>query len=227
MTAFADDLRRYLQHEAISVRPDTLAYRTAKFLRRNRTVAALTATAITLVIGSLTTGLLVANRERRIAERRFSQVRQLANKFIDLDNDLRGLPGSTKVRMQIVSDSLQYLTSLGSDVHGDKDLALDVALAYVRVAHAQGDPTSPNLGQFAEAEASLDKAETFVDPVLKADPTNRRGLRTAATIAHDHMTIADEQDRRKDMVAWADKASERIERYLHLDNIDPQGYLRV
>ena len=46
VTAFADDLRRYLQHEAISVRPDTFAYRTAKFLRRNRTVVALTATAI-------------------------------------------------------------------------------------------------------------------------------------------------------------------------------------
>ena len=152
VTAFADDLRRYLKHEAISVRPDTFAYRTAKFLRRNRTVVALTATAIALVIGSLSTGLLVANRERKIAERRFAQVRQLANKFIALDNDIRGLPGSTKVRMQMVSDSLQYLTSLGSDVHGDNDLALDIALAYIRVAHAQGDPTSPNLGQFAEAE---------------------------------------------------------------------------
>ena len=54
--------------------------------------------------------------------------------------------------MQMVSDSLQYLTSLSSDIHGDKDLALEIAYAYVRVAHAQGDPTSPNLGQFAEAK---------------------------------------------------------------------------
>src|SRR5208282_2305195 len=102
----------------------------------------------------------------------------------------------------MVSDSLQYLSSLGSDVHGDNDLALDVAMAYVKVAHAQGDPTSPNLGQFAEAEASLDKAETFVDAVLKADPRNRRGLSAAVTIAHDHMAIAGEQNRREEMVAW-------------------------
>jgi serine/threonine-protein kinase len=221
VTAFADDLRRYLKHEAISARPDTFAYRAAKFLRRHRTIVALTATAMALVIGSLSTGLLVAIRERKIAERRFAQVRQLANKFIALDNDLRGLPGSTKVRMQMVSDSLQYLASLGSDVHGDKDLALDIAFAYERVAHAQGDPTSPNLGQFAEAEASLDKAEVFVDSVLKADPRNRRGLGAAMTIAHDHMTIADEQNRRENMVAWADKASERIERYMSLGNLDP------
>ena len=122
VTGFADDLQRYLKHEPISARPDTLAYRTAKFLRRNRTVVALTATAIVLVIGSLSTGLYVANRQRKIAEQRFAQVRQLANKFIELDNDIRGLPGSTKVRMQMVTDSLQYLTSLGSEAHAEKTL---------------------------------------------------------------------------------------------------------
>ncbi|MGO8786033.1 MAG: protein kinase domain-containing protein [Terriglobia bacterium] len=227
VTAFADDLQRYLQRETISVRPDTFAYSAAKFLRRNRTVVALTATAITLVIGSLSIGLLVANRERKIAEQRFAQVRQLANKFIALDNEIRGLPGSTKVRMQLVSDSLQYLRSLGSDIHGDKDLALDIAMAYVRVAHAQGDPTSPNLGQFSEAEANLDRAETFVDSVLIADPTNTRGLGNAAMIAHDHMNIADEQNRREDMVGWADKTSERIERYRRLGNIPSQDIYSV
>ncbi|HLW88573.1 MAG TPA: serine/threonine-protein kinase [Terriglobales bacterium] len=221
VTAFADDLRRYLRHEAISVRPDTFAYRATKFLRRNRAAVASGGIAMVLVIGSLLTGLLIANRERKIAERRFAQVRQLANKYIALDNDIRGLPGSTTVRMQIVSDSLQYLTSLGSDVHGDKDLALEIAYAYVRVAHAQGDPTSPNLGQFAEAELSQERAESFVDSVLKVDPRNRRGLFIAATIAHDRMVLANEQNRKPEMVFWADKASERVERFMTLGNLDP------
>jgi serine/threonine protein kinase len=232
VTGFAGDLQRYLKHEPISAQPDTLAYRTAKFLRRNRTVVALTATALALVIGSLSTGLLVANRERKVAERRFAQVRQLANKFIELDNDIRGLPGSTKVRMRMVSDSLQYLTSLGSDVHGDNDLALEVAYAYVRVAHAQGDPTSPNLGQFAEAEASLDNAQSFVDSVSKRDPRNRRGLFIAATIAHDRMVLADEQDRREEVVSWGDKADQLVERFMSLGKVDPKdvysmGYFEV
>jgi serine/threonine protein kinase/tetratricopeptide (TPR) repeat protein len=222
VTAFADDLRRYLKHEAISVRPDTFAYRTAKFLRRNRTVVAFTTIALAFVIGSLSAGLLIANRERKIAEQRFAQVRQLANKFIALDEDIRGLSGSTKIRMRMVSDSQQYLASLGSDVHGDKDLALDVAYAYVRVAHAQGDPTSPNLGQFAEAEASLGKAESFVDPVLAADPNNRRASFIAATIAHDRMTLADEQSRWEQSVFWGEKTSERIEHFMNLGNVDPK-----
>src|SRR5271155_5160540 len=42
VTALADDLQRYLKHVPISARPDTLAYRTVKFLRRNRAVVALT-----------------------------------------------------------------------------------------------------------------------------------------------------------------------------------------
>jgi serine/threonine protein kinase/tetratricopeptide (TPR) repeat protein len=219
VTAFADDLRRYLKQEAISARPDTLAYRTSKFLRRNRTVVAFTTIAVAVVIGSLSAGLLIANREREAAERA-AQVRELANKFIALDNEIRGVPGATKARMEIVSDSLEYLTSLSSDVR-NKDLALEIAYAYVRVAHVQGDPTSPNLGQFTEAEASLGKAENFVDSVLAADPSDRRGLFIAATIAHDRMVLADEQNRWEETMSWASKASERVDRFMSLGNVDP------
>jgi eukaryotic-like serine/threonine-protein kinase len=35
--SFAEDLQRYLRHEPIIARPDTLAYRTGKFIRRHRT----------------------------------------------------------------------------------------------------------------------------------------------------------------------------------------------
>jgi len=36
VTALADDLRRYLSHEPIRARPDSLPYRVGKFVRRNR-----------------------------------------------------------------------------------------------------------------------------------------------------------------------------------------------
>ena len=74
-------------------------------------------------------------------------------------------------------------------------------------------PPRPTSASSPRRKRVLTKAETFVDSVLKADPRNTRGLGTAVMIAHDHMTIADEQNRREDMVGWADKASERIERY--------------
>ena len=63
-TAFAEDLRRYLDHEPISARPDTLTYRTAKFLRRRwRGVSA--AAAVILLLAVLTgfyTARLAAER---------------------------------------------------------------------------------------------------------------------------------------------------------------------
>jgi serine/threonine protein kinase len=220
VTAFTDDLRRYLQHEAVSARPDTFAYRAAKFARRNRTAVALISAALALVIGSLSIGLLIANRERKIAERRFAQVRQLANKFIDLDEDLRRLPGSTKIRMQLVSDSQQYLSSLSTDVHGDKDLALEIAYAYVRVAHVQGNPTSPNLGQFDEAEASLTRASGFVDSVLAQDPANPRALFIAATIADDRVNLADSRGDTPAEIKYATADVELVERFMNTHPVE-------
>ena len=141
----------------------------------------------------------------------------LTPQYAALDEDIRGLQGSTKVRMKMVSDSQQYLTSLGSDVHGDKDLALEIAFAYVRVAHAQGDPTSPNLGQFTEAQESLNQAARLVDGVLGQDERNRRALFIATTIAHDRMVLADLEDRREE--ASADAAL--IERLMSQGNVEP------
>lgn len=114
----------------------------------------------------------------------------------------------------MVSDSLQYLTSLGSDVQGDKDLALEIAYAYVRVAHAQGDPTSPNLGQFAEAETNLNNASRFVDPVLSKDPRNQRALFIATTIAHDRMILANNRRDQAQALEYAAATTALIERFM-------------
>ncbi|HWH59880.1 MAG TPA: serine/threonine-protein kinase [Terriglobales bacterium] len=221
VSAFADDLRGYLKHEPISARPDTLAYRTTRFVRRNFALVSLVALAVAFVIASLSTGLYLANRERKIAEQRFAEVRELANKFIDLDNKIRGIPGTTELRMQMVTDSLQYLSSLSTQTHIEKDLALEIAYAYVRVAHAQGDPTSPNLGQFMEAGASLNNAEKFVDPVLAQDPKNRRALFIATTIGHDRMALADTLGQRAEEVTQARKTASLIERFMSLGPASP------
>jgi eukaryotic-like serine/threonine-protein kinase len=70
VTALADDLRRYLKHEPISARPDTLAYRTVKFVRRNRVVVGLAALALLALGVGLSAALWqahIARRETRVA----------------------------------------------------------------------------------------------------------------------------------------------------------------
>jgi eukaryotic-like serine/threonine-protein kinase len=53
VTALADDVRRYLRHEPISARPDTIWYRGARFVRR-RAAAVVASTAVVLLIAGLT-----------------------------------------------------------------------------------------------------------------------------------------------------------------------------
>jgi len=75
VTAFADDLRRYLRHEPISARPDTLAYRAAKLVRRNRAATALAIVAFVASLGGVV-GTSIQARTAR-AQRDFA-LRQLA-----------------------------------------------------------------------------------------------------------------------------------------------------
>jgi tetratricopeptide (TPR) repeat protein len=51
--AFAEDLRRHLNHEPVSARPDSWGYRAAKFARRNRLAVALGTLAALALIGAM------------------------------------------------------------------------------------------------------------------------------------------------------------------------------
>src|SRR5579872_3072328 len=87
VAAFADDLRRYIRHEPISARPDTLAYRTAKFVRRNRSLVALATLALMASVAGVVGTLIQAGTAR--TERDFA-LRQLsrAEAINDLNNFL-------------------------------------------------------------------------------------------------------------------------------------------
>ncbi len=64
--AFAEDLRRFDSHEPISARPDTVAYRTAKFVRRHRRGVAAAASMAVVLAGLIGfyTARLAAERDR-------------------------------------------------------------------------------------------------------------------------------------------------------------------
>ena len=66
VTALAGDIQRYLRHEPISARPDTMHYRAARFVRRHAVGVSMAATVV-MVIGGLTTlytARLSAERDR-------------------------------------------------------------------------------------------------------------------------------------------------------------------
>jgi len=207
--AFAEDLKAYLDNRPVGARDGNAWYHTRKFLRRYWVPA--TAGAVALM--SLAIGLFIANRERLIAERQFRETRQLANKVFDIDKAIRNTPGNTEARKLIVATSLEYLERVSAQAHGDRDLALDIGSAYLQLAHVQGVPVNPNLGQFAQADDSLKKAENFIGSVLRSAPTDRRALLLASTIAHDRMVLAGVQNKREESLVHATKAADELDRF--------------
>ena len=170
------------------------------------------AVAVAVMLG-LAGGVLEINRERVISQRRFSDVRQLANKLFDIDVQVRELAGSTKTRQLIVDTSLEYLRRLTGDVGGDPTLALDVGNAYLRVARVQGVPVGPTLGQKDEAEKNLKLADSLIQSVLSKQPTNRIAMLRAAQIAHDQMILARFAHRDDEAHALAIKSAGWLEKY--------------
>lgn len=68
VTTFADDIRRYLAHEPVGARADSVAYRAAKFVRRNRIPVALAALALVALLAGLAGTITQAERATRQAK---------------------------------------------------------------------------------------------------------------------------------------------------------------
>ena len=167
----SEDIRRHLEGLPVIAHQDTLGYRSGKFIQRNK----LAVTAVLLVVLSLVVGLAatvhearVARAQRARAERRFNDVRKLANSLIfEVHDSIQTLPGATPVRKLIVDRALQYLDSLATEAHGDVDLQRDLAWAYQRVGLAQGDLFAGNIGDPRGALASIRKASAIWEAIAK------------------------------------------------------------
>ena len=105
-----------------------------KFVRRHRVgVAAAAAIVVALAIG-----VAVSLHEARVAQRRFAQVRELANTFLfQFYDQVTPLAGSTAVRASIVDTARKYLDGLSKEAGNDKDLILELAQAYERLGDVQ------------------------------------------------------------------------------------------
>jgi non-specific serine/threonine protein kinase/serine/threonine-protein kinase len=160
--AFADDVRRHLEGRPVQARPQTLAYRAGKFVRRNPAAAAAATLAVTALLGGIAATTRQARRadqERALAERRFEDVRKLAGAFLfDFHDSIANLPGSTVARELVVTRALLYLDQLAAESRGNAALQRELAAGYQRLGDVQGAPGAASLGDTKGAQASYEKA---------------------------------------------------------------------
>jgi len=158
---FSADLGRWLDGRPINAREATLWYRTSKFVRRHRGgVATVALVTLSLLAGLATTvwQARIARQERDRAQRRFNDVRRLANSFLVEHDVLAAVAGGTAVRSQLLSDALQYLDALAAEAQDDPGLQRELASAYEKMGDVQGRADGPNLGDAGAALESYRKA---------------------------------------------------------------------
>jgi len=174
---FAEDIRRHLDGLPVRARQDTFSYRAGKFIRRQKVaVAAAALVALTLLVGIITTTwqARVARAERARSERRFNEVRQLANSIVfEVHDAVWNLPGSTPARSLIVQRGLKYLDSLAKDAAGDRGLQRELAAAYEKLGAVQYTPSVAHLGDLRGALESHRKAAALREALVAAEPSNR------------------------------------------------------
>ncbi len=177
-----EDIRRHLEGVPVKARPDTLPYRAGKFLRRNKLGVA----AAVLVALALVGGLVATAREARRANRRFDDVRRLANSILfEIEPQIAALSGATSARATLVRRSLEYLDSLSQEAGGNRELRLELAAAYQKIANIQGNPNMSNLGDLKGALASFAKAKTICLDLVKADGRDAQARHRLADVYED------------------------------------------
>jgi eukaryotic-like serine/threonine-protein kinase len=172
----SDDIQRFLDGRTVLASPDSLRYRTGKFIGRHRVgVVAACAVAISLVGGVAMTirEARIAQRQRQKAEREFNAVRGFAQSMLgEMYDAVIKLPGSTPAREILLRHATGYLDALSPEAQGDDTLRREVAHGYSMLSDVQGTDGLPNIGNVEGSRASIAKAVALLEPL--ADPG--RGL---------------------------------------------------
>src|SRR5213080_1766213 len=169
----SDDIHRHLGNRPILARKDTVRYRAAKFVQRNKVAVA----AALLLLASMVAGLIAttwqahrATVEKARAEKRFNDVRHLAHSVLfDYHDAVKNLPGATAVRERLVKDALAYLDSLNSEAASDPALQRELAAAYERVGDVRGEVYGASIGDMSGALDSYQKALRIREALVAAD----------------------------------------------------------
>jgi non-specific serine/threonine protein kinase/serine/threonine-protein kinase len=173
---FSEDLGRHLEGLPVHARPDKLSYRTSKFITRHKAgVAAAMVVLLALLSATVITSwqARVARRERAKAERRFRDVRNLANSFLfDFHDSIAELSGATKAREMVVKKAQEYLDSLAQEAGDDRELLWELSTAYLKLGDVQGRPGFSRTGDTGSALQSYEKSLETRRRLVALEPDN-------------------------------------------------------
>lgn len=188
---FSEDLDRFLNGLPVKARGDGFPYRARKFFQRHR-LGVISGVLVCLLLLSALGAVLwqarIARHQQELAERRFEQVRQLANSLLfEIDDAVAQLAGSTPVRDLLVKNALVYLDSLAEVKEHDPGLLRELAVAYQKVGDVQGNPNNANLGDTEGALRSYQKSLELARQLALLNGADQQQAKRLQAICHERI----------------------------------------
>ena len=166
-----------------------------------------------IVIVALALGMAMTLQQKSRADRRFNDVRKLANSLLfEIHDSIRDLPGSTPARKLLVDRALQYLDSLSSESGNDLSLMRELATAYERVGEVQGQYMEDNLG---DTKGSLDSYQKALEirkqiAVKSHDWSERLALAQSYRLVANLLVVTGKKEEARDRIDRAIKIAETL-----------------
>jgi len=185
----AADVEAYLEQRPVSARRGSFRYRAAKFVRRNRLMliaAALLAASVVAGIAGILWQSRTANLERRRAETRAEDLRQLSNSLLsEIDSAISELPGSTPAQHLLVTRVVEHLDRMAKEADGSREMQLDIAHGYEQLGNIQGNAYLQNIGDVAGALVNLRKAQEIARALVEANPKDKEARELLGSVLHN------------------------------------------
>lgn len=192
--ALSSDVQKFLDHYAVEAHKGGQAYRLRKYLRRHRAFAAMATVFVLGIVSALSITLVQYQRaeaERREADQRFSEAREMANFMLfDLFDQLQPIPGNTEPLKNMTTRARTYLDALSGSSRTDRSLELDTIKAYHRLANIEGNPISANLGERETSRSLLQQTEDRLMKLYSAYPGDVATLRELADLKYSQSVFA-------------------------------------
>jgi serine/threonine protein kinase len=173
-SAFAADVVRYLNHEAVQACPPSALYRLRKFVRRYRVWLALATLAATMLLLAAV-GLAVSNRLITRQRDEAQAQRRLARSAVDkmftqvAEKWLAQQPRLEPLQREFLEEALRFYQRFAEEPSADPELRLEAGTAYLRVAEIQ-----KKLGDCGRAEESFNRAIGLLEQLVADYPHEPR-----------------------------------------------------
>lgn len=176
VAALSEDVSNFMTALPVDAMNGGSLYRISKFIRRNRLFVSFGTLAIASLTGALALTFVqfqTAQRERDIADKRFNDVRSLANTMMfDVYDEIEFISGTSQAKTQLAEAAQEYLSDLSASAGGDVELKLEAAKGYIRLATITGNPTEGAKTDLNAASESYASAEALLEEIRSIPPEN-------------------------------------------------------